>query len=121
MRHVRVAIGLFVLLGSFAMAGEPTPVDLQGDWVPASGNCSSPLRFHAGATEFTLQNGADKATYGDVAWPSEYFGPSYQGISVVAIPDFEGSQPFTVFFHDGDKKGVTKLSILQGEETGGKN
>ena len=122
MRHARIGIGLSLALRSLvAIAGPPTPPDLQGDWVPASSSCASPLRFQAGASEFTLRNGADKATYGDVAWPSEYFGPDYQGISVVAIPDFEGSQPFTVFFHADEKKGVTKLSIVPGQDSGGKN
>lgn len=118
MRRTRIALAL--LLGScvsLAWAGEPTRADLRGDWVPATAKCDSPLRFRAGADTFELQNGTDRQSYGDVAWPSEYFGPDYQGIVVVAIPEFEGNQPFTVFFNDGEKKGTAKVQILVGEES----
>jgi hypothetical protein len=116
----RTRIGLALLLGScvcVGWAGEPTREELRGDWVPAAAKCDSSLRFRVGADTFELQNGTDRQSYGDVAWPSEYFGPDYQGIAVVAIPEFESSQPFTVFFNDGEKKGTAKLQILVGEES----
>jgi hypothetical protein len=94
----------------------PSPDALRGDWVPASAKCDSSLRFRVAADTFELVNGTDRQSYGDLEWPSGYFGPDYQGIGVVAIPEFEGKQPFTVFFNDGEKKGTAKLQILVGEE-----
>lgn len=103
-----------------AVAGEPVPAEFRGDWVAASASCTSMLRFRVAATGASLINGADKASYGDIAWPTEYFGRDYTGIVVTGIPEFEsGNSPFTIFFNADEQKGMTKLSILQGEETPG--
>lgn len=103
-----------------AIAGEPVPAEYRGDWVPAGASCTSMLRFRTAATSATLINGADKAAYSDIAWPTQYFGPEYNGIVVTGIPEFEsGNSPFTIFFNADEQRGVTKLSILQGEETPG--
>lgn len=60
----------------------------------------------------TLINGADKAEYGNPGTTASYFGESYQGISVVFLPELNGGNPpFTVFFNADEKKGVTKLDI----------
>ena len=48
---------------------------------------------------------------GDVAVPTTSFGPDYTGISIVALPDVEGSQPFTVHFNVDGRTGVTKVNI----------
>jgi len=117
MRATRFAAALLLGCVSITWAGEPTPAELRGDWVPLKATCESALRFRVAADTFELQNGADRQSYGGIGWPSEYFGPNYQGIAVVAIPEFEGSQPFTVFFNDGEKKGTAKLQILVGEES----
>lgn len=103
-----------------AVAGEPVPAEFRGDWVPASASCTSMLRFRASATNATLINGADKSSYGDIAWPTEFFGRDYTGIVITGVPEFEsGNSPFTIFFNADEQKGMTKLSILQGEESPG--
>lgn len=104
-----------------ALAAEPpVPAEFRGDWVPASAQCTSMLRFRVAATNATLINGADKSSYGNIAWPTQYMGPDYRGITVTGIPEFEsGNSPFTIFFNADEQKGMTKLSILQGEETPG--
>jgi hypothetical protein len=119
MRIGKIAIGL--LCGALAVAiraGDPVPVQFRGDWVPANAGCTSSLRFRAGVDTVELWNGADHASYGDLAWPASYFAQDYQGIIVVAIPEFStDKQPFTIFFNADEKKGTTKLQILQGEES----
>lgn len=103
-----------------ARAAEPVPAEFRGDWVPAGAACTSPLRFRVSATNATLVNGADKASYGDLAWPTQFFGPDYSGIVVTGIPEFEsGDSPFTIFFNADEHKGMAKLGILQGDETPG--
>lgn len=96
-----------------AIAGQPAiPAQFQGDWVPQAATCDgAPVRFRVATTTMTLINGKDSQTWGNVALPSGYFGPEYQGISVVALPDFDGSQPFTVYFNVDEKKGVTRVEI----------
>lgn len=62
----------------------------------------------------TLINGKDSAPYGDIGIARTFFGPDYQGISVVAMPEIDGgNSPFTVYFSADEKKGVTKLEIYQ--------
>jgi hypothetical protein len=115
----RVLIGATLLwLGAaHVLAQASIPAELRGDWVPVSAECSSKVRLRVAESTLTLVNGADSQTWGDVALPASYFGPDYTGISVVALPDFEGSQPFTVFFNADDKKGVTTVNIYN--EMGG--
>jgi hypothetical protein len=97
--------------GSSLFAQTPVPAQFRGDWVAQTATCESAVRLRVAATTMTLMNGKDSQTWGDVALPSGYFGPDYNGISVVAIADFEGSQPFTVFFNADEKKGVTRVDI----------
>ena len=95
------------------------PAEFRGDWVPAAGGCDSKLRFRVLADRFVLTNGTETQEYGDIAWPSSYFGPDYTGISAVAIAEFEGDQPFTAYFNVDEKPGVTRLDILQGPDQPG--
>jgi hypothetical protein len=67
--------------------------------------------LHVTETTLSLVNGPDSQSWGNVGVPTTFFGPDYNGISVVALPDFDGSQPFTVYFNADEKKGVTKVSI----------
>lgn len=93
-------------------AQDVVPAEFIGDWVPASGTCDSPARFRAGGNRFTLINGKDSASYGDLFMSASYFGPDYSGISKVVVPDSNTNDPpFMVFFNADDKKGATKLDI----------
>jgi hypothetical protein len=106
------ALFLGTLVGSFsAAAQDKVPAEFQGDWVAATSDCQAPARFRVTETGMTLVNGKDSASYGDIGITHSFFGPDYQGISFVAIPEFNGSQPFTVYFNADEKKGVTKLDI----------
>jgi hypothetical protein len=96
---------------SSVLAQTPIPAQFRGDWVAQTATCQSPVRFRVAETTMTLVNAQDSQTWGDVALPSGYFGPDYNGISVVAIADFEGSQPFTVFFNADEKKGIARVDI----------
>jgi hypothetical protein len=103
-----------------AAAEDKVPADQQGDWVPAKAACQSPLRFRVAETRMTLINGKDSESYGDIGITHTFFGPDYQGISFVAIPEFNrGDTAFTVYFNADEKKGMTKLSILVGQEAPG--
>jgi hypothetical protein len=96
------------------IAEDQIPVEFRGDWVPAKATCQSPLRFRIAETRMTLVNGKDSASYGDIGITHTYFGPEYQGISFVAIPELNsGNSPFTVFFNADEKKGVTRVDIYQ--------
>jgi len=88
------------------------PAEFIGDWVPAKGTCDSPVRFRAGGNRFTLINGKDSASYGDLHMSASYFGPDYSGISKVVMPDSNANEPpFLAFFNHEEKKGVTWLDI----------
>jgi hypothetical protein len=61
------------------------------------------------------------ASYRDLGTTATYFGPDYQGISVVLMPELNSGNPrFTVYFNADEKKGVAKLDIYQ-EIKGSKN
>lgn len=93
-------------------AQDQLPLEFQGEWVPASGGCLSPARFHVAQNTVTLMNGQDRAEYRDVAIAYSFFGRDYEGISVVAIPEISsGNAPFTIFFNEGEVKGRTVLDI----------
>lgn len=84
----------------------------RGDWVLQNAVCvSAPVRMRVDAKTITLINGKDTQSWGNVAIPTSYFGPDYKGISSVAIPDFDGTQPFQVYFNYEEKKGVTFVDI----------
>ena len=120
MKRYTVAIGslLACAAASWVLASEPTPAQFRGDWVPQSARCDSSLRFRVDGQRVTLINGTDSTSYGDLGWPTSFFGPDYQGIVVTAMPEIDsGNSPFTIFFNADEKPGVTKLSILQGEES----
>ena len=101
---------LMLVLGTSASA-QAIPAAFQGDWVPANASCRSPLRFRATASRLTLINGTDTQSWGNLGLPPSFFGPDYKGISVVALPDYDGEQPFIVYFNAEEKKNVTKVSI----------
>ena len=95
-------------------AAAQVPVEFQGEWVPAKATCQSPVRFRITADRMTLVNGKDSASYGDIAMVYSYFGPDYQGISLVSLPELNsGNPPFTVFFNADEKKGETKVDIYR--------
>jgi hypothetical protein len=112
-----LALGLLAFAAPAALA-DSTPAQFRGDWVPAGADCAgSKLRLRAGETQMTLVNGKDEASFGNVAWPSSYFGPDYTGISAVAIPDGDsGNQLFSVYFNTDEKKGVAKIVFEEGQE-----
>jgi hypothetical protein len=88
------------------------PAEFIGDWVPAKGTCDSPVRFRAAGNQFTLINGKDVASYGNLSMAASYFGPEYSGISKVVVPDSADNDPaFMAFFNYEEKKGVTWLDI----------
>lgn len=107
-----VALCALALIVPEASAQQSVPPQFIGDWVAANVTCTAPLRFRATARQLTLINGRDTASYGDIAIPSGFFGPDYNGISVVLMPDINtGEPPFTAYFNADEKKGVTKLDI----------
>lgn len=114
-RSLCFCIAAFVALMGVAvtsLAQDKVPAQFQGDWVPATAGCDSAVRFRVTESKMTLINGADKAEYGDLGTTASYFGDSYQGISVVFLPELNGGNPpFTIFFNADEKKGVTKVDI----------
>jgi hypothetical protein len=118
MRRLPLVLVLCALAVAQEVHGQTAAADFLGDWVPASADCAgSKLRLRVGETQMTLMNGKDEAAFGNVAWPTTYFGPDYQGISAVAIPDGDsGNQLFSVYFNADEKKGVTKLVFEEGVE-----
>ena len=106
-----VALVVGFLTGTVT-AQSTVPSQFNGDWVPQKATCeSAPARLRVAGGNLTLINGKDMQTYGGLGVPTSYFGPDYRGISVVAIADFEGAQPFTVYFNADEKKGVTRVEI----------
>jgi hypothetical protein len=100
-------------------AAEPNPAEFRGEWA-VDGNCAGPLKFRVDAERFTLVNGTDMASYGDIAWPTTFFGPDYRGISRVAMPEFESlDSPFTVFFNWDEHRGVMRIDIPHGADIAG--
>lgn len=105
------ALTVAVLLQHPLAARDTIPPDFRGEWVPQRGSCDAPLRLIVAESTLTLANGKDRQTWGNVGVPTSFFGPDYKGISAVALPDFDGDQPFTVYFNADEKKGITKVSI----------
>jgi hypothetical protein len=97
--------------GASLVARDTIPSEFRGDWVPQKAECTSAVKLRVAEETLTLMNGADSQSWGNVGVPTSFFGPDYQGISAVALPDFDASQPFTVYFNVDEKKGVTKVSI----------
>ena len=92
-------------------AEPPVPVEFRGEWA-APGRCGSGVRMRVTDIQLILINGTDSAAYGDIAWPTTFFGPDYDGISRVAIPEFGSMEsPFTVFFNADEKRGDAKVDI----------
>jgi hypothetical protein len=120
-RFLLFSAAISSLAGLPALAQGATPEQLRGDFVPDGADCAgSPLRFRVGADQVTLVNGKDEASFGNLAWPTEYFGPDYTGISAVAIPDGDtGNQLFTIYFNADEKQGVTRLVFEEGVERPG--
>lgn len=110
-RFLAGASAAAVVAASVLTAAQAIPAAFQGDWVPLSAPCTSTVRFRVTEKTFTLINGKDSQSWGRIALPGAYFGPDYRGISVVAIPDFDFSEPFKVYFNTGEKKGVTRVEI----------
>jgi hypothetical protein len=114
----RIVRALFIVstvmaaAAGYASAQDKVPAEFQGDWVPATGACTSQVRFRVAESSMTLINGKDTATYGNLGTTATYFGNEYNGISVVFLPELNGGDPpFTVFFNADEKKGVTKVDI----------
>jgi hypothetical protein len=111
--HLRSALAAAVMALSVQPAlADAIPAEFRGEWVAASGDCKAAERLQVGDATLTLINGKDSQTYGNVGLPTSFFGPDYTGISVVAMPDVDsGNSPFTVYFNDDEKKGVTRVEI----------
>jgi len=110
--RVRAVAAAAVLLGAaHVLAQASIPPEFHGDWAPAAAECKSGVRLRVAEGTLTLINGQDTQTWGNVGVPTTFFGPDYTGISVVALPDFDASQPFTAYFNADEKKGVTKVNI----------
>jgi len=123
-RHAALALTVAAVLGITPPAGvpdrinavlfaaePPVPVEFRGEWA-APGRCGSGVRMRVTDIQLILINGTDSAAYGDIAWPTTFFGPDYDGISRVAIPEFGSMEsPFTVFFNADEKRGDAKVYI----------
>jgi hypothetical protein len=83
---------VLAIAGVRLTAQSPQLGQFRGDWVPQSAACTTAVRFRVDEKTMTLINGKDSQTWGNVATPSAFFGPDYRGISVVALPDFDGAQ-----------------------------
>jgi len=112
--HLVTAAAVLLLGAPITGAQDKVPAEFQGDWVAATATCDAPVRFRVAETRMTLINGKDSASYGDIGITYSYFGPDYQGISFVGMPELNsGNSPFTVYFNADEKKGVLKLDIYQ--------
>jgi hypothetical protein len=118
LQNSRIVRALFISLmilaaaASYAGAQDKVPAQFQGDWVPATGACTSAVRFRVAESSMALINGKDTASYGNLGTTATYFGNEYNGIFVVFLPELNGGDPpFTVFFNADEKKGVTKVDI----------
>lgn len=104
-------LALVFLLGPDSARAQ-VAAELRGDWVPATAGCDASQRLRVAESTLTLINGKDTASYGNIGIPTSFFGPEYQGISVVAMPEIDsGNSPFTVYFNADEKKGVTRVEI----------
>lgn len=112
-RRARAAALLLALAVAPAGAvSEPMSPDVVGDWVPAASGCDAAQRLRVESAKMTLMNGSDRQSWGNFETALSFFGPEYQGISTVVMPDFDsGDPPFTVYFNADEKKGVTKVEI----------
>lgn len=99
------ALGLALLPGTAPAQTDAIPADQLGVWVPEKKDCKSPLRIELAPKQMTLVNGQDRASQGNVGLTYSYFGASYQGISFVAMADWDKTQPYTVTFNANEKKG----------------
>lgn len=109
-----IAVSALVWYAAMARAEQVVPAEFHGDWASKAEGCGAQAKFRVTGDALTLVNGADSASYGDIAIAHSYFGPEYTGISVVAIPEFNsGDNPFTVFFNADEERGVTKVHIYQ--------
>jgi hypothetical protein len=109
-----LALALALLTGPQrpAAAQNVMPAEFHGDWVPAKATCDSPTRFRVTGNKFTLINGKDSVSYGDLHMATSYFGPDYNGISRAVMPDSNAKEPpFMAFFNYEEKKGVAQLDI----------
>lgn len=113
-RFRMAATGLMALLSVSAVTAKQAtiPAEFHGDWVPQAAACTSAAaRLRVSAGNLALINGTDSQSWGNVAVPTSFFGPDYRGISVVALADFDGTQPFSVYFNENEKQGVTRAEI----------
>src|SRR5262249_4305316 len=117
MRRSRAAaarLAMFAVLSSPLLSKAQTdaiPADQLGSWVPAKSDCKSPLKLELAPKTMTLVNCKDRVSQGNVGLTYSYFGNSYQGIQFAAMADWDKTQPFTVVFNAGEKKGRAQLLI----------
>ena len=117
MRRSRAAasrLAMFAVLSSPLLSKAQTdaiPADQLGSWVPAKSDCKSPLKLELAPKTMTLVNGKDRVSQGNVGLTYSYFGNSYQGIQFAAMADWDKTQPLTVIFNAGEKKGRAQLLI----------
>lgn len=106
-----LALSLSALTGS---AAAQVPAEFVGDWVPTLGTCQAAARLRVAESQLTLINGRDSKVFGDIGIPTTFFGPDYNGISVVVMPEINsGESPFTVFFNADEEKGMTRVEIYR--------
>jgi hypothetical protein len=107
-------VTLVAALAAQPLAQESLPPEFRGNWVAAAGSCTARVRFVVGERRVTLVNGEDREAYGDIAIAYSFFGRDYEGLSVVAIPEFSSNNaPFTIIFNADEVKGRTVLDMHQ--------
>ena len=107
-----VAVMLMVVAGPSAADSKTVPAEFQGKWVPAKAACESPVTMLVEAKRLTLVNGKDSEALGgiEMAGPG-FFPPGYRGIMAVLITEFDGQQPASVTFNNGEKKGAALIEF----------
>ncbi len=100
-----------------ALAVSTVPADLQGIWVPQSQPCSK--------ATVSLDVGPEKASIKQQGriWSFEKLllcytcegGTKYQGMVVwmSPVPDVPGPAAFTVYFNEGEQRGVARVELSQ--------
>lgn len=107
-----LASGIWLLPLAGRSEAAEVRADLVGDYVPASATCESRIRARIEPTTVTLFNNADTEALADTEMAgSGFFGPSYSGIMVVAIAEFNGHQPVTITFNPDEKKDTALMEF----------
>lgn len=108
----RLFVGAWLVLAG-PVAGQVTMApEVQGEWVRADGSCEDAARLVVGADQLTLANGEYVEVFGDLGIAHSFFGPDYQGISTVVVPEASGNEPpFLLFLNADEEPGVARVDI----------